>query len=131
MAGTAALSSNFIITYVPATNAGAETSLISLNNTQRSFKVMGVAVMNGAAATRTTVVTRKRTGVADAAITDNTPVAAVTSMSFLSMAANANREIIAGDAIEVVTQVSGPGEIESVLIFCTAAGGGTALTTAE
>ena len=50
MAGTAALSSNFIITYIPATNAGAETSLIALQ--PRGFKVIGVAAMNGNAATR-------------------------------------------------------------------------------
>jgi hypothetical protein len=129
MAGTAALSSNFIITYIPATNAGAETSLIALQ--PRGFKVIGVAAMNGNAATRFVEVERVRPGAANAVITDNAPEAAATSMTFIPMKASVNREFISGDSIQVVTEASGPGQVESVLIFCTAASGGTALTAVE
>ena len=116
MAGTANISSSFVITVVPSNTAATV-----VTNPGRSFKIVAVSATNSTAGGLTVTVTD---GTND--ITDGAQTIGANASAFAELVA-ANLEIAATENLSVTASGTG---LNPILIYCVAEGGGQALTTA-
>jgi hypothetical protein len=116
MAGTAAISSSFIIEYVPS-----DTNATTISNPGRAFKVVAVSANNTTAGALTVTVTDS----APNNVTDGAQSIGANGYAFAELV-TANLEISAEE--NLIVTASGTG-LSPIHIHCVATGGGEGLGT--
>ena len=116
MAGTANISSSFVITYNPSSTAD------SIISTSRAFKVVGVQAINTTAGGLTVAVDKNNGD----DVVDGSPTVSANSAEWLELV-EANTDVAANQTLSI--DPSGTGVL--VRILCVASGGGQALTVTD
>ncbi len=116
MAGTAFISSSFVIQCRPSDNVGTV-----ITNPGRSFRVIAVGANNADGANPHNVT------VAGAANIVNGESAAAGAYTMLELV-DATMEVASGQNLTVTVAAGGANDVDQVDIYCVATGGGEALT---
>ena len=119
MAGTAAISSSFVITFVPSSTVAT-----TITNPGRTFKVVGVMCNNTTGA----ALTLNLTGGGNALVVGAFDCAANVSTWCELTSTDAHLDLAATDNLVATVEATGLTPIE---IHCVATGGGQALTAAD